>query len=124
MGVRSSVLAGLATVVILTGCSSGDDGAAGATASPASATPAAAAVTVPEPSDAARTRYLRAVRKIDAALVEDEDQAVSDGRNICLDRAQGKTAAQIERNTALRFDIQAATAKRVIAAAEKHICRN
>lgn len=78
----------------------------------------------PAPSatvDAAEVAYLKALKAIDPALAE-KRSAVSDGENICLDLKQGKTSAQVAKNAAARFEVDAAAGVQIVAATKASLC--
>ena len=70
---------------------------------------------------AAEKAYLTALAEVDKRLAADDDALVY-GENICLDIKQEKPAATVEKNAAARFEVDAATAKEIVAVAKGSLC--
>lgn len=126
MRARHIVIAGL-TLCALAGCSSSPDAASKTDVPlPADSTVAAPA---PSPSSSAdpgafdaTAAYLTALTKIDQKLAADRESALNDGQSICLDIQEKKTAAQLEKNTAARFSVDATQAKKIVEVAKANLC--
>jgi hypothetical protein len=76
------------------------------------------------PSEQQQSTYIASVQAIDPKLVEREDQAVSHGRNICLDLFNDRKNNE---STALdheiaRENVDTSTAKKIIEAAQTNLC--
>jgi hypothetical protein len=69
-----------------------------------------------------RTVYLDALGAIDRALVENEQAAMADGHNICVDIQQGKTTGELRRNAADRFEVDIPKARQILAVTESKLC--
>jgi hypothetical protein len=110
-------------VSALAGCSSDTDSA------PKTDVPAASAAPAPSTSSSldtgtfdATAAYLTALGKIDQKLAADRETALNDGQNICLEIQEKKTAAELEKNTAARFSVDATQAKQILEAAKTNLC--
>jgi hypothetical protein len=66
--------------------------------------------------------YVEALAAIDRELVDNEKAAVNNGHNICLDIKQGKTLAELQKNTAARFEVGTAEAKKIVAVTRSTLC--
>jgi hypothetical protein len=104
------VLVVAAALIALAGCSSSEE------------TPASSGQGVAPAVDEARAQFVDELDAINGQLVEDKDKAVDNGREICLEIQQGKTAAELEKNTEARFEVTNEWAKKIVAAAKKTIC--
>ena len=69
------------------------------------------------------TAYRAALKKVDPAVAE-KRSAYDNGRNICLDIQQGKTTAEVAKNAAARFDVDAATGAKIVAATKASLCKS
>jgi hypothetical protein len=108
-------------VSALAGCSSGPD-AAPKTDVPAPAASAAPSSSLDTGTFDATAAYLTALGQIDPKLTADRETALNDGQNICLEIQEKKTAAELEKNAAARFSVDAAQAKQILAAAKANLC--
>lgn len=73
------------------------------------------------PDQAARDRYLAALAAIDPELVDSPDRAVSHGREICFNLAEGD-AERAVRLAAERDGVPVAMATRIVEAARRELC--
>ena len=121
MRARHIVIAAFA-LSALAGCSSGTDAAPKTDVpAPASAAPSTSSSLDTGTFDATAA-YLTALAKIDQKLAADRETALNDGQNICLEIQEKKTAAELEKNTAARFSVDAAQAKQILEAAKTNLC--
>lgn len=120
MPVRArQVLVVVAALIALAGCGSNDEPAPAAATTQAQAGKAPA---VEASAEAAGKAYVKALKAIDPALVDDAEDAVDNGRNICLDVEQGKTTAQVTKNAKARFEVNSTLATKIVAATKKTLC--
>jgi hypothetical protein len=119
-----------AALVALAGCSAkpagGPPPAAAHSAAPAVA-PAASPSASPSASmDAgtldAASGFLTGLGKLDAKLVADQSVALDNGAATCIDILDRKPEAEQERNTATRYAVDAARARKIIALAKAELC--
>jgi Protein of unknown function (DUF732) len=68
--------------------------------------------------------FIKALAAIDRNLTADQSAAVDSGLNTCLDLTQGKTREQVTKNTAARFEVDRDQAAKIVAAAERTLCRS
>ncbi|MET9729328.1 hypothetical protein ABZZ79_01295 [Streptomyces sp. NPDC006458] len=98
----------------LTACGNGDDSdkpeAKPKTSASASKSAAAPKTTpsrpagIPSPDEAQKAALLRALRAVNPALGADEEKAVTNARNVCLDMQQGKDSGTVAANAKARFE--------------------
>jgi uncharacterized protein YdeI (BOF family) len=109
-----------------TACSSGDDTAdAKNAAAPAAsaAAPQASASTAVDPSlVAATSAYLTALGKVDKKLVADEQVALDSGQQVCVDVEERRTDAEQIKTIAYRFEVNNATAAKILEVTKKNLC--
>jgi hypothetical protein len=111
-----------AALVALAGCS-----AKPASGPPPAAAPSAAPAASPSASmDAgtldAASGFLTGLGKLDAKLVADQSVALDNGAATCIDILDRKPEAEQERNTATRYAVDAARARKIIALAKSELC--
>jgi hypothetical protein len=114
---RHVVVAG-AALVALAGCGAKPAGGPPPAAAP-SASPSASmdAGTL----DAA-SGYLSGLGRLDPRLVADQSVALDKGAATCIDIVDDKPEAEHEKNTATRYAVDAAQARKIIALAKSELC--
>jgi len=123
---RHFVIAGVA-LTALAGCGSDPDPApkTDVPAPGASASAALAPSTSASMDNAtfdATSAYLIALAKIDKKLAANREAALNGGQTICLEIQEKKTAAELEKNAAAHFSVDATQAKKILEAAKTNLC--
>jgi hypothetical protein len=106
-----------AALIMLAGCSGGEDKADGGEPKQ-SASPLA---TYSGNAETAK-KYVDVLRRLDADLVDDEPRAISNGVNTCQELSDGKSPAQAAQNAADRFEVDVATAQQIVTVTKTNLC--
>ena len=121
---KSHAIVITAALAAMAGCSS-------PAPTPIAASPAAPALSVPSATasmDAATmdatSGYLAALGAIDGALVSNVPTAIENGQLSCIDIEERRTEADQEKNVASRFAVDAAQARKILAATKESLCLN
>lgn len=116
MGARQALVIG-AVLITLAGCGGEEDKADGGEPNQS----AAPLATFSGSADKAK-KYVNVLRGLDADLVDDEPLAISNGVNTCQELAGGKSMAQAAQSAATRFEVDVATAQRIVVVAQSNLC--
>jgi hypothetical protein len=115
-----------AALVALAGCSAkpagGPPPAAAHSAAPAVASAASPSASMDAGTLDAASGFLTGLGKLDAKLVADQSVALDNGAATCIDILDRKPEAEQERNTATRYAVDAARARKIIALAKAELC--
>ncbi|MET0415296.1 MAG: DUF732 domain-containing protein [Actinoplanes sp.] len=120
MGARQALVIGVA-LFALAGCTGGGDDKAdgGGTA----ASPAAAPLATFSGSAEDSQKFVTVLRNLDADLVDDEPLAISNGVKACEELAAGKSDAETAQNLATSFEVDTATAQKIVVASKSNLCK-
>ena len=112
-----------AVLFALAGCSGGgDEKADGGDAAQPEATSAAPLVTFAGADEDAKN-FVKVLNNIDADLVDDQALAISNGVKACEDLKAGKSPAEAAQNAATAFEVDTATAQRIVVVAQSNLCK-
>ncbi len=119
MGARQALVIG-AVLFALTGCTGGgDDKGDGGDA----AQPTAAPLATFSGSTEDAQNFVKVLRNLDADLVDDEPLAISNGVKTCEELAAGKSQAQAAQTAASSFEVDTATAQKIVVVAQSNLCK-
>jgi hypothetical protein len=111
-----------AALVALAGCSAKPAGGPPPAAAPSAAPAASPSASMDAGTLDAASGFLTGLGKLDAKLVADQSVALDNGAATCIDILDRKPEAEQERNTATRYAVDAARARKIIALAKAELC--
>jgi hypothetical protein len=119
-----------AALAALAGCGSPDKPTAAPPSTPAYSPPSRPAAAPSESVDPgsdpgtldATSAYLTALGKLDKKLVGDTRTALDRGQEACVDIEERRTDAEQEQNVAIRFAVDAAQARKILALTKANLC--